>query len=531
MNVESLPDKTEEIAEQEQEKHQFVIFLVGDETFAVGMEPLNEIIRLKKMYRIPLTPPCLEGLINLRGCVLPIVNLRRIFGMEALAGNEETRFLVVDIGTPVGFMVDQVDNVIDVSEDQIDDSQVIDSSIEHGYVRAVIKDVDQYEMVMILDFKQILKAELEAMLCYGQELAAQTRAVVMESQEEEEDEDELHLFSFEIAGQEYAVNVECVKGIVRVPEEIIHLPKAAGHILGMVTIRDQLLPLVSLRQLFDLATDQELSEQKRIVIVSMRLNNEELRIGLVTDRVNDVLRVHGDSIEDMPAFLRRDQELAGISSVCRLDEGRRLISVLSAEKMFTHEKILDAVKAAQEMKEELSMPDQQDEEYEAAEEIEQFILFRLLDDEYGVSVESAKEIVRVPEKLTHVPKAPPFIEGTINLRGTVLPVINERVRLGLPKMEKNDRQRIMVIVINGIKTGFIVDAVTEVMHIRPELITEVPATTAAAQRLVPRMANLEDQNRMIMLLNVEELFDLHETDALNQVLREKGIKDAETADC
>ncbi|MCI5122546.1 MAG: chemotaxis protein CheW, partial [Candidatus Electrothrix sp. AUS4] len=221
----------------------------------------------------------------------------------------------------------------------------------------------------------------------------------------------------------------------------------------------------------------------------------------------------------------------GISSVCRLDEGRRLISVLSAEKMFTHEKILDAVKAAQEMREELSMPDQQDEEYEAAEEIEQFILFRLLDDEYGVSVESAKEIVRVPEKLTHVPKAPPFIEGTINLRGTVLPVINERVRLGLPKMEKNDRQRIMVIVINGIKTGFIVDAVTEVMHIRPELITEVPATTAAAQRLVPRMANLEDQNRMIMLLNVEELFDLHETEALNQVLREKGIKDAEPADC
>ncbi|MCI5122110.1 MAG: purine-binding chemotaxis protein CheW, partial [Candidatus Electrothrix sp. AUS4] len=219
MNVESLPDKTEEIAEQEQEKHQFVIFLVGDETFAVGMEPLNEIIRLKKMYRVPLTPPCLEGLINLRGCVLPIVNLRRIFGMEALAGNEETRFLVVDIGTPVGFMVDQVDNVIDVSEEQIDDSQIIDSSIEHGYVRAVIKDVDRYEMVMILDFKQILKDELEAMLCYGQELAAQTRAVVMEAQEEEEDENELQLFSFEIAGQEYAVSVDCVKGIVRVPEE------------------------------------------------------------------------------------------------------------------------------------------------------------------------------------------------------------------------------------------------------------------------------------------------------------------------
>ncbi|MCI5143425.1 MAG: chemotaxis protein CheW, partial [Candidatus Electrothrix sp. ATG1] len=426
-------------------------------------------------------------------------------------------FLVVDIGTPVGFMVDQVSHVIDVAEEQIDTDRVIDSSIEHGYVRAVIKDVDQYEMVMILDFEHILKTELEAMLQYGKELAAQTRAVVMESQEEEqEEEDELHLFSFEIAEQEYAIEVDCAKGIVRVPEEIIHLPKAASHILGMVTIRNQLLPLVSLRQLFDLQSDQELSQQKRIVIVSLRLNNEELRVGLVTDTVKDVLRVPQNSIEEMPTFLRHDREMAGISSVCRLDGDKRLVSILSVEKLFTHDKILDAVKAAQEMKEELSMSDQQAEENETSEDIEQFILFRLLDDEYGVSIESAKEIVRVPDKLTHVPKAPPFIEGTINLRGTVLPVINERVRLGLPKMEKNDRQRIMVIVINGIKTGFIVDSVTEVMHIRPELITEVPATTVAAQRLVPRMANIEDQERMIMLLNVEELFDLQETDALNE---------------
>ena len=85
-------------------------------------------------------------------------------------------------------------------------------------------------------------------------------------------------------------------------------------------------------------------------------------------------------------------------------------------------------------------------------------MFRLMDEEYGVPIDAVQEIVRVPELLTRVPKTPAFIEGVINLRGAVLPVVDQRRRFGLPGAERNDRQRIMVFTISGVRTGFIVDS-------------------------------------------------------------------------
>ncbi|MFX8227045.1 chemotaxis protein CheW, partial [Acinetobacter baumannii] len=80
---------------------------------------------------------------------------------------------------------------------------------------------------------------------------------------------------------------------------------------------------------------------------------------------------------------------------------------------------------------------------------EQFVVFRLMDEEYGVSIEAVQEIVRVADELTRIPKTPHFIEGVINLRGVVLPVIDQRRRFGLASIQRNDRQRIMVFTIHG----------------------------------------------------------------------------------
>ena len=74
-------------------------------------------------------------------------------------------------------------------------------------------------------------------------------------------------------------------------------------------------------------------------------------------------------------------------------------------------------------------------------------MFRLSNEEYGVPIDSVQEIVRVPEELIRVPKTPAFIEGVINLRGSVLPVVDQRRRFGLAGMARNDRQRIMVLTI------------------------------------------------------------------------------------
>jgi purine-binding chemotaxis protein CheW len=115
----------------------------------------------------------------------------------------------------------------------------------------IIKDVGGHAMTMVLDFAKLIAQEF-------QEIAATTRNVAMTAglasatdSEEEESSDELQLVSFDVAGQEYAITIEDVQEIVQVPEQIIHVPHSEAHVLGVMTLRNRLLPLVSLRRMFD----------------------------------------------------------------------------------------------------------------------------------------------------------------------------------------------------------------------------------------------------------------------------------------
>lgn len=150
---------------------------------------------------------------------------------------------------------------------------------------------------------------------------------------------------------------------------------------------------------------------------------------------------------------------------------------------------------------------------------EQFVVFRLMNEEYGVPIESVQEIVRVPDELTRVPKTPDFLEGVVNLRGVVLPVVDQRRRFGLAAMERSDRQRIMVYTIHGVRTGFIVDQVLEVMRIPASVIGPSPTLSEEQQRLIRRVANIEKQHRMILLLDTDQLLDTKELSAATQAAK------------
>jgi purine-binding chemotaxis protein CheW len=286
-------------------------------------------------------------------------------------------------------------------------------------------------------------------------------------------------------------------------------------VLGVITLRDRLLPLVSLRSLFGLAR-RETSEQDRIVVISLGgSDRKDMAVGVVMDSVKEVLRVSRALVDPMPPLLSRDQGLQDLTSICRLDGGQRLVSVLAADQMLQSDALRSAVEAMAsatqggEMAQKVDFPTGTDDE-------EQFVVFRLLDEEYGVTIDSVQEIVRVPDQLTQIPRTPDFIEGVVNLRGTVLPVVDQRRRFGLAGRERNDRQRIMVFTVRGTRTGFIVDSVSEVMRIARSAIGPAPDLSDEQQRLIRRVANLEKQRRMILLLDVDQMLDTLEVDQLKR---------------
>ncbi len=487
---------------------QFVTFIVGNQVFAVDMTPVQEIIRVPEVVRVPLAPPALDGLSNLRGKVLPIVSLRRLFGFSEQVYDDATRALVVDIGQPLGFVVDRVASVVGIEPSKIEGVESIRSTINTDLLLGIIKNVGGHAMIMVLDFAKLIAREFVQIEAVSRQGISNSSLRASDDPAGEEASDELQLVSFDVDSQEYAIAIDDVQEIVQVPETIVRVPNSEPYVLGVMILRSRLLPLVSLRSMFSLPP-QDASEHSRIVVVSVGANS----VGVVMDNVNEVLRVAKSNVDAMPGLLVREGDLADISEICRLDSGKRLVSIISAGNLFNHSSVKEALRSMDHLHDTTQNDSASDLDNEISDD-EQVVIFRLDKEEFGLPIDSVQEIVRVPDELTHVPKAPPFVEGVINLRGVVLPVIDLRRRLGLPPFPRSDRQRVMVFLIAGIRTGFIVDSVAEVLKIPKSSIEPAPHLSPQQGKLLARMANLEKQKRMVQLIEPDGLVERSDIDEL-----------------
>lgn len=133
----------------------------------------------------------------------------------------------------------------------------------------------------------------------------------------------------------------------------------------------------------------------------------------------------------------------------------------------------------------------------------QLVSFKIGNEEFGVDILKVQEINRMMQ-ITAVPNSPDFVDGVINLRGRVIPVIDLRVKLNMQKVEHSSDTRIIVVEINNKTVGFIVDSVKEVLRI-PESITENPPDLVAGvdSKYITAVGKLED--RLLILLDLEQV--------------------------
>lgn len=135
----------------------------------------------------------------------------------------------------------------------------------------------------------------------------------------------------------------------------------------------------------------------------------------------------------------------------------------------------------------------------------QLVSFQLADEEYGIEINKVREIILEGE-ITQVPQTPPYVKGLINLRSTVIPVVDLRLRFGLSEAEPTDDTRIVVINIAGKTIGIIVDAVNEVLRVSNQQIAPPPPTVAGLEKdYLVGLVKLEE--RLLILLDIEQILD------------------------
>ncbi|WP_067840136.1 chemotaxis protein CheW [Amphibacillus sediminis] len=150
---------------------------------------------------------------------------------------------------------------------------------------------------------------------------------------------------------------------------------------------------------------------------------------------------------------------------------------------------------------------------------DKYIVFQLNGQAYGASIQQIVSIERLQE-VVPLPQASAFIEGITKLRGEVIPVIDLKARMSLPRSEQTDQSRMLVSLVEGVSVGFIVDAASDVIDIDDEIIEEAPTTIKGVNaNFLNGVAKLED--RLLLLVDLSYILNHEELNEVKQVVEEK----------
>jgi len=482
-----------------------VVFQLSDGKFGFRLDDVDEIVRMPGLAHMPLGPRSLHGLANLRGVVLPVVGLRSLLGLPNAPLDDAMRVIVTNRAAPVGFVVDRIENLLVVRADRVEMDDAGAGPVDPGLLDGVIKGAEGESTIKILNPQRLLHEEFGQLGASKPRAAAAVSVSAVISPPAAATEQKLSLVSFDLGKQEYALPLDRVREIIQLPEQVSEVPRSETAVLGVVTLRDQLLPLISLRALLGLPAGSTRDESSKVVVLSMGQN----LIGVVADRTREILRVDRGVIDPAPALLTRGEGDAAITSICRLECGKRLVAVLSPDHLFRS----DLVRRVLSQHGSRSDDSVAQTDGNAMDE-EQFIIFQLGEQEFGMPIAAVDEIARPPERIARLPKAPEFLDGVMNLRGIVVPLIDLRRRFEIKSKESAGSRRILVLEFAGGKAGFVVDGVSEVMKVPASYIRPAPEVSPEQMRLIGRVANLDVQNRMILLVDPAQLLDQIEADVL-----------------
>jgi purine-binding chemotaxis protein CheW len=483
-------------------KRRFLVFQLAERVYALPAETVAEVIRVPATARVPQAPRALIGVANLRGAVLPIVSLRVLLDLEGVLGFA-SRAIVLEGAAPVAIVVDIIDALVAIGAERIETRAAKISAKRGERLSGAFSLDDGQGPAKILDVQALL-AETFARRARPNQSTAPRNVIATHAPEAANEARETFV-TFDVAGQEFALDLGLVQEIIALPGAIAAAPHVDKTVAGMMAFREQLLPLVSMRELLGFAPSP-LSEFRANVIVASVGGG---LVGFIADHARAVISADPALIDPVPPVIQaRSSGESRIKSIYRGEEGRRLVLILEPERLFRG----DVMKRLGEARDRSRSQPQIGE----ASQERKFLVFRLGEDEFALPVEAVVEVARAPERVTRVPKAPKFLEGVVNLRGAVLPVIDQRQRFDMPRLDVGEGRRLVVVQTGRHRAGLIVDSVSGVLNTTADAIKDAPDLTEDIAGLVNGVVNIEAEGRILLILDPAELLTRTERGLLDK---------------
>ena len=476
----------------------YVEFLLNGREFAVPLEDVREIIALPDITPLPMASANVRGMINLRGEVMPVVDLDSRLGSYTEKKGERKEVLILNMeGYSLGVVVEQAQQVVEMEEESIE--------IEEGAGKGIVRGVVHYneKLVVVLDSERILNIDRESL-----EKIRKNRKKETSEAREQHGASSRQIVTFDLEGEVYAFPLEDVQEILRY-QDPVPVPDSPAFVKGVLHVRGSILPVLSLRKRLQLGDTSFRPEAGKILVGDYGL----FRIGFIADGIREVLTVTENEISPPPGVTRSEK---GPSSVIGIVHTRgQVIALLGKDGLVDREAMASMTGEMQ--KDSLLR--------QKGEERETFVVFLVAGQAMGLPITTIREINRLDE-IARLPGMPSYVEGIMNLRGEIVPALSLAKRLAMGSsegVEEKDR-RVLVIETGDTLAGFIVDEVSGVAEVprskigAPPLLRDARMEFGEAAEVVQRVARIreEDRERIILLVDQEKILSPKEARALRE---------------
>jgi purine-binding chemotaxis protein CheW len=476
-------------------KTKVVVFKLNDDEYAIELFSIKEIIRVPQITRVPNLSMYITGVCNLKGELVNIIDIHKRFNIQQKMHSEMNRVIVMDYnGCSIGIIVDEVLQVLTVDKSSVKLQLGSNKSNKEGCIDGIIMEENGKRLIMMMNMQGIINIDdIETTFTNADKQAGQE---VLTFTKEKEDKQQLIIFSIDEV--EYAFDISKVKEIIRIPS-ITKTPNSSGFNEGIILLRNEVIQVINLSKILKVS-NSGINKDGSILII----DEGNLAYGVIVDKVLEVKQVSKIVLRRPPEILG-DIDVKMVKEFANLDNGKRVVIVLDPYKLIDIEEF---GREYQNNHKEEGSDRSTKSALQTEDTRENIVIFKIKNEEYGVSINFVQEINRI-SKITRLPNVPSFIEGLINLRGDMIPLLNLRRFLGLDNEDRETYSKILVVKLNKTMIGLDIDSASEVLSLSKELFEDYPQVLNSKDNMtyIDGMIKLNEGRRIVLLLNLKGILD------------------------
>lgn len=436
----------------------FGSFVLGPDEFALPAICIREVVNYPaKMTTLPLAPPFLDGMFTLRGSVIPVVNLGRVFNPAAPAADPSHKIAILDYdGVLVGILFDATGEILRVRPEQR--SMLSYASGErHGVVAGTILLDDGARLLQVLDPAALARIEN-----VPQVLALQgaSRQAARRQQGERR-----QCVSFRVGNSSFALEMGAIQEIIRVPE-IQPSVLSSALCLGRINFRGSPVAVVCFHTLLTPGAAAVAPPGQRAFLPDQRVviaRIDDATIGFLVDSVDNIVNFFSEEIMPIPML---GKARAGMFGGCISKPELGDIILLEHRQILSSAEIV-AMRTGHANLYPKDEPDAGAGQpgREARRNARQVYITFSLENTYAVEIKQVREIIDYSDAVTHAPGMPAFMRGMLNLRQQMISVIDLRSLYQMAPAPATGQAKILVIERGQERYGLLVDAVENIMTV------------------------------------------------------------------